>query len=125
MTRDKKGCWNQLGAEELARRIATVAEEKKARDVVILDIKDLTPIGDYFVICSAPTTTQVGAIAENILKKLKEEGVVPGHHEGLERCLWVLIDYGSVIVHVFREEERNFYGLERVWGDAKVLSALR
>ena len=101
-----------------------MAEEKKARDVIILRIGDITPIADYFVICSALTTTQVKAIAETIIQKIKEEDIIPGHQEGLERGLWVLIDYGGVVVHVFREEERSFYGLERLWRDAKALSAL-
>lgn len=93
--------------------------DKKAKEVHVLDLKDLTTITDYFVICSGESTTQVKAIAEQIKEKFKEVNIKPLSIEGLPYSHWVLIDYGDVIVHIFEEETRMFYELEKLWIDAE------
>jgi len=92
---------------------------KKARDLVALDLRDLGAVCDYFLVCSASSEVQVKAVAENIEEKLRERGVRPWHIEGLEGRRWVLLDYVEVVVHVFHEKTREYYLLDRLWGDAR------
>ncbi len=95
------------------------ADAKKADDIVILDVGDIIGIADMFVIASAPNTRQVRSIIDEIERCLRDEdGATPRATEGLGDATWVLLDYGDVIVHVFLEETREFYGLERLWSDA-------
>ncbi len=109
----------KLQPEELSEQIAKAADEKKARDVVIMDMRALTPATDYFIVCSAGSTTQVKAIADNIEDKLMEDASLPFlHKEGYREARWVLLDYGDCVAHIFIEEDRQFYNLERLWGDA-------
>ena len=107
--------------EELARALADIAEDKKALDVKILKIDELTVIADYFVICSGTSTTHVKTLAEEMEFKLKQKGVFPRGVEGRESGNWLLLDYGGVVAHVFLQETRAFYGLERLWADGVVL----
>lgn len=104
---------------ELAQLAAQAAEEKKAQRVVILDIRGLSVIADYFVICHGNSQTQVQAIADEVKKRLEEAGVVIRGVEGRNEARWVLIDLGDVVVHIFHKDERDFYDLERLWGDAE------
>jgi ribosome-associated protein len=97
---------------------AQAALDKKAKDTVVLELKNLTIIADYFVICSGESTTQVKAIVENVEKKLRGPRQKPTGIEGLNTARWVLMDYGDVIVHVFEEEKRAYYELEKFWLDA-------
>ncbi|MBX6394761.1 MAG: ribosome silencing factor [Alicyclobacillaceae bacterium] len=106
----------------VARLAADAAADKKAGNVVILDIRGLSVVADYFVICSGQSRTQVQAIADHVREKLEEHGVFARGVEGRDEARWILLDFGDVVVHVFREEEREFYNLERLWGDAPVLS---
>jgi len=108
---------------EAARAAAEAAENKKAFDVEILDIEGLTTIADYFIICSATNITQIGAIADGIGHALAHHSMYPSHIEGGSESTWVLMDYGDVVIHIFDEQTRAFYGLERLWGDAKRVSA--
>lgn len=110
-----------LSPLDMATQVVNAAEDKKARDVRTLHLSELSIITDYFVICSGNSTTQVKAIADNVEEKLKEQGVLPLRREGMREGHWILLDYGSVVVHVFLEEERTYYNLERLWGDAKVV----
>ena len=103
---------------ELAQLAADVADSKKARDVVILDISELAVIADFFVICSANSRTQVQAIADAMEEQLAQKGVRCKGIEGRDEGKWVLLDFGDLVVHIFQGEEREFYGLERLWGDA-------
>ncbi len=103
---------------ELAQLAADVADSKKARDVVILDISKLAVIADFFVICSANSRTQVQAIADAMEEQLELKGVRCRGIEGRDEGKWVLLDFGDLVVHIFQGEEREFYGLERLWGDA-------
>jgi len=100
---------------QLSRLIAGAAAEKKARDVVRLDIRAQTSIADYFVICEGDTDRQVRAISDAIVAACREEGIRPLHTAGYEEGSWVVIDYDSVIVHVFLPGERAYYDLESLW----------
>jgi ribosome-associated protein len=95
-----------------------IASDHKAADVVMLRTAEVTTMADYFVICSGRSERQVQAIAATIVDELREEGIRPLGTEGQATARWVLIDYGSVIVHVFGSEEREYYGLERLWSNA-------
>lgn len=103
---------------ETALLAAGAADGKKAFDLLVLDVRGLTSIADYFVVCSASNTTQAGAIADGVGQALAAEGIRPSHIEGEAEATWVLMDYGDVIVHVFDERTRDYYSLERLWGDA-------
>ncbi len=106
-------------ASRLSELIAAAASDKKSFDILILDMTGVSLVTDYFIICSAHSTTQAKAIADNIEEKLEEQGIRPLHKEGYSEARWILLDYGSCVVHVFVEDERRFYNLERLWGDAQ------
>lgn len=106
--------------KELTLAICKAASDKKARDIVTMDMRGLMSSTDYFVICSANTATQVRAIADNIEEKLEEAGVSAGHKEGYREGEWILLDYGDAVAHIFQQESREYYALERLWGDAKL-----
>ena len=105
-------------SEELVREIVKILDSKKAIDIAAIQIKDLTTIGDYFVVASGGSNTQVKALAEEVDEKLSALGVEPKRVEGYQTCLWILMDYYDVIVHIFTKETREFYGIERLWSDA-------
>ncbi len=100
--------------------IARAASDKKALDIVTLDMRKIPSVCDYFVIASGSSTTQVRAISDNIIEKLRDKGERVWHKEGEREALWVLLDYGDVVVHVFYENTRRFYELERLWGNVPV-----
>ncbi len=105
-------------AKELALAAREILAEKKAEDIRILDLRELNAIADYFVICSATSTRHADALADEALFGLKKQGHKVLHSEGERTGTWVLLDYGDVIVHVFYHETREFYKLEKLWGDA-------
>jgi ribosome-associated protein len=107
-----------LNSLEAAQLCAQAADSKKASDILILDLRGLTYITDYFVICSGGNITQVGAIADGIGQTLAKAGIHPSHVEGDAEASWVLMDYGDVVVHIFDEQTRAYYSLEKLWGDA-------
>jgi len=100
--------------------IEAAADEKKARDIVQMNMVGLMSTNDYFIICSANTATQVRAIADNIEEKMEEAGVNFLHKEGYREGEWVLLDYGDTVAHIFQQDAREYYALERLWGDAKL-----
>lgn len=104
--------------KEIAMNIAKFANEKKANDILLLNMEGLSPVTDYFVICSAPNNILVKAIADNIEDKMDELGIHHVHKEGYAEGRWVLLDYGDVVAHIFLEEDRDFYNLEQLWADA-------
>jgi ribosome-associated protein len=106
---------------DLARRIVELAEDKKAADIVLLDLAELTTLADAFVICSGGSERQIDAIADGIAEALRDEGIRPIGREGTPASHWVLLDFGSVIVHVFTPPERDYYGLEKHWAAARVV----
>ena len=103
---------------EAVERAAELALERKAVDVVALDLASISGATDYFLLASGRSDVQVKAIAENIVECLKDKEIRPEHIEGLQGGRWVLIDYIDFVVHVFHEEARRFYQLELLWGDA-------
>ncbi|MFL6245376.1 MAG: ribosome silencing factor [Thermoanaerobaculia bacterium] len=110
--------------EERVRLAVTAALDKKATNLDVLAVAELTSIADYFVICSAGNERQAQAVADNVLDRLREEmGVKPLLVEGTTPGRWVLLDFGDFIVHIFTEDVRRFYGLERLWGDAPNVTA--
>jgi ribosome-associated protein len=106
---------------ELARRIVDLAADKKASDIVLLGVRELTTMADYFVICSGTSERQLGAIADGIAEGLRGEGVRPIGKEGTAGAHWVLLDFGAVIVHIFAAPERDFYELEKLWSEAPTI----
>lgn len=108
----------------LAKKIAQLALTKKADDVMILDLRKLTDMADFFVICSADSDVQVRAIADAIVDGTEKLGMTAWHREGLTQRQWVLLDYVDIVVHVFHREARRFYGLEKMWGDAVIESVV-
>lgn len=108
----------RLTEREAAIRAAQAADEKKADQVVILDMRPLTVVTDYFVICSGQSQPQVRAIARGIEEAMEQEGVPLRRREGDDRSRWILLDFGGVVVHVFHHAEREYYDLERLWADA-------
>ena len=107
-----------MDSKHLADNITGLIFNKKGFDVKIMDLRELTAMADYFVICSADSDTQVKAIADEIDKNLKDEGIRAWHKEGYKGLNWVLLDYVDVVVHIFKKDVRLYYNLERLWGDA-------
>ena len=103
---------------KLAHRIVDVASDKKAADIVLLRTSEVTTMADYFVIGTGRSDRQLQALASGIMDELRDEGIRPLGVEGKGAARWVLLDYGAVIVHLFAPEEREFYGLERLWSHA-------
>ena len=108
-----------LSPEEIAGIAAKALDDKKARDVKVLKTAEQTVLADYFVICNGTSSTHIKALVNEVDKQLSEAGEPPMRREGLRSDIWVLMDFGSVIVHVFTEEARKFYNLERLWSDSK------
>jgi ribosome-associated protein len=108
-------------ALELAHRAVDLAADKKASDIVLLELNGLTTLTDYFVICSGGSERQLQAIADGIAEGLRDEGQRPLGREGGASAHWLLLDYGSVIIHVMAQPEREYYGLEKLWSEAPLL----
>jgi ribosome-associated protein len=119
--RGAKASANERAPLELARRIVELAEDKKAAEIVLLDLGGLTTMADYFVICSGGSERQLEAIASGIISTLRDERIKPIGREGTSASHWILIDFGSVIVHVFTPPERDYYGLEKHWAEARTI----
>ncbi|NLW79301.1 MAG: ribosome silencing factor [Ruminococcaceae bacterium] len=110
-----------MEALELAKKIVTILDGKKALDIRLLQVEDLTVLADYFVIASGGSSTQVGALTDEVDFQLGKAGIEPLRIEGAKTRSWVLLDYGAVVVHIFYPEMREFYDLERMWADARQL----
>jgi ribosome-associated protein len=114
-----------LENQQLLKYIVNAADDKKAQDLTILDLREVSSVTDYFVICTGNSSTQTKAISDNIEEKLeKEHNLRLLRREGYRQGGWILLDYGSVVVHIFKPEERQFYNIERLWGDAQVLKSV-
>jgi len=98
--------------------MAELANDKKAVDTVVLELKELSTIADYFVICSGDNTAQIKAIAESIDEYFSKKKIFPIGKEGLDFARWILIDYGDIVIHIFNQEARGYYDLEKFWIDA-------
>jgi len=108
-----------LTAKEIAELIVNTLDGKKAREIKLLRTTDVTILADYFVICTAGSNVQLKTLSDEVEKNLKTAGEVPLRREGHRSSNWVLIDYSCVIVHLFLQEARDFYSLERLWSDAE------
>ena len=107
-----------MTSRESAIVLAKALDSKKGMEIKVLKTEELTTLADYFVICTASSTTQIKALADACEKALKDAGEPPHHIEGHRGGTWVLLDFSSVVVHIFNEEARKFYDLERLWSDA-------
>ncbi len=101
------------------QNIVKILDDKKAINIKVLDIRELTTMADFFVVCSGNSTTQIKAIADEINEEMSKHDIKPIGREGFATASWVLIDYGDVIVHIFNHESRDFYSIEHLWADAK------
>ncbi|MFD2612678.1 ribosome silencing factor [Paenibacillus gansuensis] len=108
-------------SEQLLEAVVNAAEDKKAMNVVALNLQGISLVADYFVICHGNSDTQVNAITTEIKKQADALGVTIKGVEGVDTARWVLIDLGDVVVHVFHRDEREYYNIERLWSDAKVV----
>ncbi|AEF17586.1 MULTISPECIES: ribosome silencing factor [Thermoanaerobacterium] len=107
---------------DITLKILKILDDKKALDIKGLYVGELTTVADYFVIASGTSTTHVKSLCDEISEKLAEDGVYVNHIEGYNSATWILMDYGSIVVHIFTKDERSFYSLERLWGDAKEIA---
>jgi len=105
------------------RDAVAVADDRKATNLTVLELSEVTDFTDFFMVCSAKNGRQVQAIADGIVKILRDTGVRPLHVEGMNTSHWVLLDYGDFVIHVFDVETREYYGLERLWADAPDVTA--
>lgn len=110
-----------LTSLEMANEIVTILDGKKAVNIKALQTGNITVVADYFVICTANSTTHIKTLSDEIQRVMAEKGEAPLHVEGYRGGGWVLVDYGCVVVHLFLRETREFYSLERLWGDAPEL----
>ncbi len=105
----------------MALNIAGFIDDRKGLDIKVIDVQGLSSLADYFIIATGTSTTHVNGICDNVLEEMREKGFDVGHKEGQRGGQWILLDYHDVIVHVFTQEEREFYDIERIWSDAEKL----
>ena len=111
-----------MNSQEKAKKIASVLDEKKAKEIAILNIAKQSVLGDYFVIATGTSSTQVKSLCDEVEYRLREDcGVASPRREGYSSANWILLDYGDVIVHVFDKESREFFKLEKLWADAEAV----
>ena len=110
-----------MNSNAIAKRAYELLDEKKAIDIRIIDISKISVIADYVIIAGAGNDRQVKALADNVEEMLGKEGTTPKHIEGYQSANWVLMDYGDVIIHIFNQEQRLFYDLERIWTDGNIV----
>ena len=107
-----------MSSKKILNKIISLAKDKKAEDIVAMNVSKITSLSEYFVICSAKNLIQVKAIADNIKDNMQEN---PWRTEGYENGTWIILDYVDIVVHIFFEEKRHYYDLEKIWFDAKVV----
>lgn len=108
-----------MEVNEMYDLIINTLEDKKAKDVKAIDIHNLTIIANYFIICSGTSTTHIKTLADEVEFRLKEKGIRPLRREGYNSARWILLYYGDIVVHIFHEEDREFYNLEHLWQDGR------
>lgn len=106
-----------MNSRQIVDKIVEILENKKARDISVIDIDHITILTDYFIICSGTSTTHIKSLADEVEFKMREIGINYDRKEGYNSARWILMDYGGVVVHIFHEEDRKFYNLERLWSD--------
>ncbi len=107
-----------MTSQKLAQKAIEIVEDKKAKDVVLLNLKEIFPIIDYFVICTGDSSLHMKSIAQALEKELEEKGIKQLNRRHFANDLWILLDFGSLVVHIFSKSGRDFYQLERLWTDA-------
>lgn len=108
-----------MTTDELTKLICDAMDDRRATDISVLDVEHVTTLTERFVLCTGNSTTQIRAIADAIEEKSTQAGNPPDHVEGYVSANWILLDFGCVVVHVFHKDMREFYALEKLWGDAK------
>jgi ribosome-associated protein len=114
----------QLTPERIWKTAVEAAEEKQAKDIKVLDLREVTSFADFFLVASGANARQIQAIADEIETDLKKLGEYPNSVEGYQNAEWVLLDYGDYLIHIFTEKARQYYDLERLWRDAKIVNKL-
>lgn len=109
-----------MSVRKLLLTAVKAADDKRAEDIVVLNMKGISLISDYFIICHGNSDKQVQAIAREMKEKAEEFGITVKRMEGFDEARWILVDLGDVVAHIFHREERSYYNLERLWGDAPV-----
>ncbi len=112
---------DSLVSEQLSHRIAALMLEKKALNVKIIDVRGITTLTDFFVLCTSESEPQTRAIADHINLEMKKEGVESWHVEGYQHLDWVLVDFVNIVAHIFSREARDYYEFERLWADGKII----
>ena len=120
MPKQKKLSSNPTGSLYDAQRISGLMIEKKAVDIIIIDVRKITTLTDFFVVCTSESEPQSRAITDHINQKMKEEGVRSWHIEGYEHLNWVLVDFVNIVVHIFSRDTREYYEFERLWADGTI-----
>lgn len=113
-----------MTSKELAKTAVAALEDKKADDIRVIDISEVSVMADYFIIASGSNRNKVQAMADNVEEKLAETGIHPRQIEGYQTANWILMDFNDIIVHIFNEEDRLFYNLEKIWLDGKIVDSL-
>lgn len=111
----------ELESGELARELVDAIADRKGLDIIMLDVRPVSLLADYFIICSGDTERQVKAIVDEILERADKSGLRPVQSEGTPASGWVILDYGSIIAHIFLPAQRDYYQLERLWSDAPLV----
>ena len=111
-----------MSNRKIADKACEILEDKKARDIEIIDISDVSVLADYFIICSGTSTIHNKTLADELDDKMGEAGYNMIHMEGYDSARWILLDFGDLVVHIFHEEDRSFYNLERLWRDGKFMT---
>jgi ribosome-associated protein len=110
---------NKIDSHSLVKLCREIALDKKAEDIIILDVRGISSVADFFMICSGNSEPHLKAIADEIGRRLRDKGIKPHHRDGYPPSRWIVMDYNDVLLHIFHPELRQRYGLEHLWGDAK------
>ena len=111
---------NEKEIKNTVDKIVDLMQDKKVKDITVLNVKKLTSLTDYFILCTSESTPQTKAVMDHIYKNMREEGFRPNNLEDTKSLEWVAMDYFNIVIHIFNEETRNYYQVERLWGDAEI-----
>lgn len=111
-----------MSIDKIADKAFEILEDKKARDIEVIDISKVSILADYFIICSGTSSPHIKALADDLDRSMEEAGYRLIHKEGYDKARWVLMDFGDLVVHIFLEEDRSFYTLEKLWSDGKFIT---
>ena len=125
MSKQKQKKNSSIKTHQYATRVAKLILEKKALDIKIIDVRKITTLTDFFIICTSESRPQTRAIADHISKQMKIEGIKAWHIEGYENLDWVLLDYVNIVIHVFSKESRDYYNIERLWADGRIIKVTK